>query len=234
MANLYESAKYSKYTVFANVGDYALAYNSKHIKPPPTSWDDLWNPKYKNRVVTYYFQNSSTLGLMVMQAQKRGGSIDNIDPGLNRLVELYKSGNLIGMIKGESEMVSLYQLEEAWLGPLTLGRIKSLWDKGADFIKIVRPKEGTFGMITCLNVVKSTKKRDLAMKFVNHALGPECQEAYATRNLYSPTVSNAKIPPELKGMLLSKEAVNRLFIPDWTAINKHKESWAERWDKMIR
>lgn len=233
MANLVDIAKHSKYTVFANVGDYALVYNSKRIKKAPTSWDDLWDPAYKNRVAMYYFLNSGTLSLMIMQAEKRGGSVDNIDPGFQRLVDLYKSGNVLGMIKGESELVSLYELEEAWIGMLTGGRVKMLWDKGADFMKIVRPKEGTFGMITTLNVAKGAKNPDLAMKFINHALGPACQEAFAKNNLYAPTVTNASIPEGLKAVLIPPEALNRLYIPDWIAVNKVKGGWSERWNKTI-
>lgn len=232
-ANLYKIAKHSKYTVFANVGDYTLVYNSNKIKKAPTSWDDLWDPAYKNKVAMYYFLNSGTLSLMILHAQQRGGGVNNIDPGFNRLVDLYKSGNIIGMLKGESELVSLFELEEAWIGMLTSGRLKTLWDKGMDFLKIVRPKEGTFGMITTLNVVKTTKNPDLAMKFVNFCLGAECQEAYAKFNLYAPTVKNAKIPAELKNILLSGESIDNLFVPDWVAVNKIKAQWAERWDKTI-
>jgi len=233
MKNLFNVAKHSKHTVFANVGDYVVAYNSKHIKPAPTSWDALWDPAYRNRVAMYYFLNSGTLSLMVLKAQQGGGGIESIDPGFNKLVDLHKSDNVIGMIKGESELVSLFQLEEAWIGMLCNGRIKNLWDKGADFVKIARPEEGTFAMITTLNVVKTAKNKDLAMKFINYALSPACQEAYAKYNLYSPTVKNAKIPSELKDVLISSESIDKLFIPDWIAVNKVKAKWAEQWDKTI-
>lgn len=233
MANLYKVAKYSKNFVFANIGDYTLVYNSNKIKRAPTSWDDLWDPAYKNRVVMYYVLNSGTLSLMILKAQQKGGGIDSIDPGFNRLVDLYKSGNTIGWLKAETEMVSLFELQEAWIGMLTNGRVKGLWDKGMDFIKIVRPKEGTFGMITTLNVVKTTKNPDLAMKFVNFALSPPVQEAYAKFNFYAPTVKNAKVPAELKDVLLSGESVDNLFIPNWNAVNKVKAQWAERWDKTV-
>jgi putative spermidine/putrescine transport system substrate-binding protein len=232
MANLFKVAKHSKYTIFTNVGPYNLIYNSKHIKTPPTSWEDLWNPAYKNRVILYPFHSVGTICLLILSAQQKGGDINNIDPGMNRLVELHKSGNLIGMPPGESEMISLFELEEAWIGPLTNGRVKNLWDKGATFIKIVRPKP-TFGMITSMNVVKTSKNPDLAMKFVNFALGVACQEAYGKFNLYAPTVDNAKVPPEVKDLMLNEADMNRLFLVDWVTINKVRAQWEERWNKMI-
>jgi len=232
MANLFKVAKNSKYTIFANVGPYNLIYNSKRIQTPPTSWDDLWNPAYKNRVILYPFHSVSTTCLLILLAQQKGGGIDNIDPGLNRLAELKKNDNLIGMPPGESEMISLFELEEAWIGPLTNGRVKDLWDKGASFMKIVRPKP-TFGMITTMNVVKASKNLDLAMKFVNFALGQACQEAYGKNNLYAPTVNNAKVPPEVKDLMLNEADMNRLFLVDWVAVNKVRAQWEERWNKLI-
>ena len=98
MKHLYENAKHSPYTVFANVGDYALVYNSKMVKKAPTSWNALWDPAFKNRVAIYYFGSTGCTSLMILQAVQRGGSVDRIDPGLQRMVQLAKSGNLIGMV----------------------------------------------------------------------------------------------------------------------------------------
>jgi putative spermidine/putrescine transport system substrate-binding protein len=231
--DLYPIARRSKQTVFANVGDFVLAYNANRIKRAPTGWGDLWNPEYKNRVALYSFTASSTLSLIVLEAKKAGGSERNVEPGLKRLIDLHKSGNILALVAGESELVSLYELEEAWIGPLAVGRLKALWDKGAKHIKFVRPAEGTPGLITTLNVVKGSPKKELAMKFVNFALGKECQEAFAARNLYAPTLKTASIPRDLEGLLISGNSVDKLFIPDWVYINSVKAQWKEQWDKAI-
>ena len=234
--HLYGNAKYSPYTVFVNVGDYAMVYNSKRIKTKPDSWNALWDPKYKNRVATYYFESPGVLGLTIQQAQKRGGGMSNIKPGLERMAQLSKSGNLIGMLAVESQLVSLFQLEEAWIGMLATGRIKDLWDKGADFVKIVRPKEGTFPLITTANVVKTTRNPEMAMKFVNFMLGKKAQETFATRNLYAPTVKNAEIPDDFKykDLLVRGKAFERLFVPDLVKLNEVKAKWREQFNRMSK
>lgn len=235
MKHLYENAKHSPYTVFANVGDYALVYNSKMVKKAPTSWNALWDPAFKNRVAIYYFGSTGCTSLMILQAVQRGGSVDRIDPGLQRMVQLAKSGNLIGMVEAETQLVSLFELQEAWIGMLGTGRIKGLWDKGADYIKIVRPEEGTFPMITTISVVKTAKSPDLAMKFVNHVLGPANQKIFAERNLYAPSVNNVKISDDFKyrPLLVTGEAFNKLFIPDLVKVGKYKGQWGERFNKMM-
>lgn len=234
MANLYPNAVYSPYTVFVNVGDYVLAYNADKIKEPPAGWNDLWNPAYKNHVVIYGFEHIPTLSLMVLQAQKNGGSIDNIQPGLDRMASLVKSGNLIGALDVESQMVSLFQTEDAWLGMLATGRMKELLEKGVKNVKFTRPPEGTFPLISTVNVAKAAKNLDKAHAFVNYILSPEVQLAFATRNLYAPTVRNAPIPPDfaLRDLLVQNEQFERLFLPDQDKITANKAKWQTQINQM--
>lgn len=236
MANLYPKANHSKQTLFLNLGDFALAYNSKKILHEPKSWDELWDPKYKGRVLLYYFEAVGTVGLLLQQAEKHGGGIENIEPGLQRLVGLSKSGNLVGMADVESQMVSMFELGEAWIGQLTTGRLKDLWDKGAKHIKIARPPEGTFPQITSVNIAKSTKNPELAMKFVNFLLEPEVQEAFAMNNLYAPTVRNAVIPADFQYrdlLLLDEDAINRLYVIDQARVNELLPTWRAKFDRLM-
>lgn len=234
MANLYPNAVYSRYTIFANVGDYVLAYNSNKVKTAPTSWDELWKPEYKNHVVIYGMQHIPTLSLTVLQANKNGGSIDNIGPGLKKMAELFNGGNLIGALDVESQMVSLLQTEDAWIGMLATGRMKELLDKGVKNVAFARPEEGTFPLITSVNVPKAAKDPAVAFAFVNYILSPEVQQAFATRNLYAPTVQNATIPVDFayKDLLVQNEQFKRLFLPDQEKITANKAKWQEELNKM--
>lgn len=230
MANLYPNAVYSPYTVFANVGDYVLAYNKDKITTAPTSWDELWKPDYKNHVVIYGIDHIPTLSLAVLQADKNGGSIDNIEPGLDRMAELMKSGNLIGSLDVESQMVSLFETEDAWLGMLATGRMKELLSKGVTNVGFVRPEEGTFPLITSVNIHKDAKDPAMAAAFVDYILSPEVQVTFATRNLYAPTVKNAEIPAdfEFRDLLVQNEEFGRLYLPDQEKITSNKAAWQQQ------
>lgn len=39
------------YVVPYQMGTQGIVYNSETVSPPPTSWADLWNPEYANRIV---------------------------------------------------------------------------------------------------------------------------------------------------------------------------------------
>ena len=234
LANLYPNAVFSPYTVFANVGDYVLAYNSDKVKEAPASWDDLWKPEYKNHVVIYGFEHIPTLSLTVLEAQKNGGGIDDIQPGLDKMAELVKSGNLVGALDVESQMVSLFQTEDAWIGMLATGRMKELLEKGIANVKFVRPAEGTFPLITTVNVTKAATDPAMAQEFVNYILSPEVQLAFATRNLYAPTVQNAEIPQDFsyRDLLVQNEEFKRLFLPDQEKITANKAEWQNKLNRM--
>jgi len=234
LANLYENAAYSPHTIFVNVGDYVLVYNKDKLNPAPTSWNDLWKPEYKQRAVIYGLQHVPTLSLLVMQAEQNGGSIDQIEPGLERMANLLKGGNLIGALDVESQVVSLFLTGDAWIGMLETGRLKELYDKGGDHIGFVRPPEGTFPLITTLNIAKDAQDPAMAEAFVNHLLSPEVQLAFATRNLYAPTVNNAPIPDdfERKDILVQNEEFERLYIPDQEKITAEKSVWQQRLNEL--
>ncbi|WP_027993717.1 ABC transporter substrate-binding protein [Sinorhizobium meliloti] len=230
MANLYPNAVHSPYTVFANVGDYVLAYNKDTVTTVPATWDELWKPEYKNRVVIYGIDHIPTLSLTVLQAEKSGGSIDNVEPGLDRMAELIKSGNLIGSLDVESQMVSLFETGDAWLGMLATGRMKELLSKGVTNVSFVRPEEGTFPLITSVNIHKDATNPAMAAAFVNYILSSEVQIAFATRNLYAPTVKNAEIPDdfEFRDLLVLNDAFGRLYLPDQEKITANKAGWQQQ------
>jgi putative spermidine/putrescine transport system substrate-binding protein len=230
MANLYPNAVHSPYTVFANVGDYVLAYNKDTVTTVPATWDELWKPEYKNRVVIYGIDHIPTLSLTVLQAEKNGGGIDNVEPGLDRMAELIKSGNLIGSLDVESQMVSLFETGDAWLGMLATGRMKELLSKGVTNVSFVRPEEGTFPLITSVNIHKDAKNPAMAAAFVNYILSSEVQVAFATRNLYAPTVKNAEIPDdfEFRNLLVLNDAFGRLYLPDQEKITANKAGWQQK------
>jgi len=234
MANLYPNAIYSPYTIFANVGDYVLAYNKNKLDAPPASWNDLWDEKYKNHVVIYGLQHIPTLSLLVMQAEQNGGSIDAIEPGLERMSALLKSGNLVGALDVESQMVSLFETQDAWLGMMATGRMRELYSKGVDYIGFIRPPEGTFPLISTVNITKNAENPAMAAAFVNHILSPEVQLAFAERNLYAPTVNNAPIPDDFENgnLLVQNEEFQRLYLPDQEKITAEKAAWQQRLNEM--
>lgn len=233
MKDLHKRAIRSDYILWKDIGESFLLYNSNYIKEEPTSWLDLWKPEYKDRVILLYFLNAGTLELTALLAELEGGSIDNMEPGIRKLAELYNSGNLHAMPESETVRVQLYEQEEVWIGQMSAGRIKDLWDKGFDQLKIVRPVEGTFSFQSSISIAKNTPYPELAQKFVNYAISPENQTNFILYNLYAPTNMKVTIPDfEYKDLILTPEDIDTLFIPDYVTMNKYQGEWAEMFDRL--
>src|SRR3546814_2997483 len=66
-----------------------ILYNPKHVNPAPTSYEDLWNPKYANKVGVIDIQYSTTIESAALVS---GGSLSDFEPGTKKLMELKKMG----------------------------------------------------------------------------------------------------------------------------------------------
>src|SRR5699024_716341 len=58
-----------------------IAYNTETISTPPTSWADLWNEEYENRVAISDVSGTVGYQFLVQAAKMNGGDEENIDPG---------------------------------------------------------------------------------------------------------------------------------------------------------
>jgi putative spermidine/putrescine transport system substrate-binding protein len=82
-------------------GDYwgaiSIGYNSNLIKPAPKTFKDLLKPAYKNKVALNgnpLTSNSAVSGVFAA-ALANGGSLNNVQPGIDFFHELKQAGNFI-------------------------------------------------------------------------------------------------------------------------------------------
>ena len=65
-----------------------IGYNSKKIKTPPKSWDDLWKPEYKGRVGLTALNSQLGIAFLAELNRIKGGTLDNFVPAFKALREL--------------------------------------------------------------------------------------------------------------------------------------------------
>jgi putative spermidine/putrescine transport system substrate-binding protein len=85
------------------VGDYwgAIAFgaNTDVIQNVPASWQDLLSPEYENRVALNGDprESSSALSAVFAASLANGGSLDDVEPGIEFFAELADIGNFIAV-----------------------------------------------------------------------------------------------------------------------------------------
>ena len=65
-----------------------IAYNRERIETPPTSWEDLWDPKYEGRVGITSLASTLGTAFLLDIARLNGGSEANIEPAFEKLRSL--------------------------------------------------------------------------------------------------------------------------------------------------
>ena len=202
---------------------------------PPTSWYDLWDPKYKDRVVIPTASSTWSYMLFVVMNELEGGDLDtNWDPGFAKLKELVP--NLHSFSPRSSNTMTLVERDEAWIGNFGVRYALT-----ADLIKGITmtpayPKEGILCNVAWMMIPKNAPNLDLAYKLVNVILSAEFQAAK-----YKQTFQGS-INPKALYLLTSDEKALYPFTDEniakatptnWDVYAARKDEFMERWSGEV-
>lgn len=158
-----------KYSVVYTWGVTGIAYNKKYVKDEITSWSDLWNPKYKDKVLLL----DDSREVIGMGLKKQGHSNSSTDEGeiktaVDDIKQLLPSVLAFDTDNIKQKMIA----EEGWIGTVWSGDAAFIAAQNPDVAYVV-PKEG--GTIWSDNyaIPKGAKHKELAEKFINYMLDPE-------------------------------------------------------------
>jgi putative spermidine/putrescine transport system substrate-binding protein len=207
-----------------------LAYNTKKVKTPPTSWRDLFKTEFKGQVGVVNLNSSLGVAFLVMLAQLNGGGEDNIEPGFAAFKDLMGSVSAVAPRPGA--LAALFERDEVAIGPLWNNTILTLREKGLPVDWVV-PKEGAIVVMSVMNVVTNTKQPQLAAQFTNDAISKDYQlKAAVPPYFFGPTNSSVNLPAALRRYLPTRpEEVARLLSLDWTMINRNRQAWTDRFNR---
>ena len=122
---------------------------------------------------------------------------------------------------------------EIVVGPLDAPAVARVRKRGAK-IAFVAPKEGVFMFEQDFNVLKGSKNKELAYKYINYILRKDIQEKWVENFFISPANRHVKIPEELKKDIpITGEKMNTILTWDWDAANDRRQEIIERWNKEI-
>ncbi|MGL4522593.1 MAG: ABC transporter substrate-binding protein [Bacilli bacterium] len=158
-----------EYSVVYMTGVTGIAYNTKHVKEVPDSWDDLWNPKYKGRVVLLD-DVREIMGMSLIKNELNNNSTNKkeLEVAYADLTKLYPNVMAFDTNNIKPKFVG----EEAWIGTVWSGDAAFIAADNPD-ISYVVPKEGASIFADTMAIPKGSKKKELAEKFINFMLDAE-------------------------------------------------------------
>lgn len=205
-----------------------LVYNKNQVAAPPTSWSELFDPKYKGRIVVPDLGNSvSGPVFLVHQARMNGGSVQNIDPGFAALQRL--KPNVITYWTSQQQISGLLSSGEASLGIWSSDRAAALILGGAP-VGLCRLKEPTAMFGNAIGIVKGTKHKKMAEAFVNFVLSKEVQSNFMSAVMLAPTNTGAVLTEAAKPYVADPGGAE---VIDWAVVAKEMPAWLDRWNRTI-
>ena len=159
----------NKYSVPYCWGTVGILYNTDKVDEPITKWSQLWDEKYKNQIL---MQNSVRDAFMVAQ-KLNGFSMNSVDPDELKIAK--------DCLLEQKPLVQAYVVDqvrdkmignEAAIGVIYSGEALYTQRENDKLIYVI-PEEGTNVWIDSWVVLKNSKNKENAEKFINFLCRPD-------------------------------------------------------------
>ena len=206
-----------------------LLYNEEKAPKVPTSWKDLWDEAYGDHLVLTDLSNSYGLLGFTMMNQVWGGSLDNTQPGLEKVGALLDRSVII---TSSPEIQQNFAQNDAWLAPFSQDYAHVVRQSGQP-VKFVAPEEGMPAVFFTANLVANRPNQEMAKKLIDFSLSPEVQAAFAREMRYSPTNSKTQLDAEVAAEVVYGSEVDSLVRFDPVKLDEIRNTLVEDWKKLI-
>lgn len=200
------------------LGTLGIAYNTRFVKEPPATWDDITSPKYKGAfgIANPALSGTSYMSVALLKAtfgweffEKIKANKGKVGKGSGQVVDDTASGDLLASLAVDY---------------ITNDKIK----KGAE-LKLVYPKE-MLVIPSPAAIFKGTKNKEAAKKFIDFLLSEDAQKIIAQEG----TLPVRKGIPSLEGMPTVDDAMSRAIPIDYQAILTEKEETVKKFTQILQ
>jgi putative spermidine/putrescine transport system substrate-binding protein len=214
-------------------GYYAtgLFYNTKEVKEKPTSWFDMWKPEYAGRVIFMSPVLANFVPTFMHINKLLGGSSTNFQPAIDK----FKTLKVSSYYESTGVVQASIQSSEAIIGSHYVNAIWAVNDQNVPVVPIA-PKEGVPAGDIRVHLVKGTKHKDAAEKFINFAVSTDALTCLGERLYIGPTT---KEPPKLSEKAKERMpwgaegSLDNLIVPDWNEVNAKRAEIIDLWNRQV-
>ncbi len=222
-------------TVPTNLNGIYWAFREDIAPMAVGSVDDLFDPRLKGQIL--FPDPIMSMGLQIVTlAIARGGDEHNLEPGWEALKELARSGNIGRLAHSDVEVIN----------SLTSGETSIAFGNPANFATVAKnfpvrhltKVPGNTGLKTSITtegwVILKGGKTKAAFEFADFTITPENNEAFNLGIGTIPANSKAKSADGLDYLRFTEQELAEFaYIPDWSYISDHLDSWQKRWEQEV-
>jgi iron(III) transport system substrate-binding protein len=210
------------------LGALCLIYNNRlyeqKVKPlglnPPSPWDDLLNPVYKNQVIA---SNPATTGGAYLMLCAQIFRLGSESAGFDYIRKL--DSNVAQYTKGANGSIPLVAQGEAMVGFAWGHDALKQKMQGNLPITVVFPKDTGFE-IGCGSILKGAPHADAAKKFIDFLLSPQAGKINAKNGFRYPVRADVEMPagvPPFDQLKLAPWDLNAAAVN----VDRWKKQWSE-------
>ena len=164
----------NEYSVPYMWGIIGLLYNKDYVTETPDSWFALWDERYSGKTLMYN-NSRDALGITLI---KNGGDVNTTDTSeLDAAAEDVKTlkKNLQAFVS--DEIFNLMESGSAYIAPAYGGDALTMMEENSSLDYVI-PEEGTNLFVDAICVVKGSKNKEAAEKYIDFL----CREDIAALN----------------------------------------------------
>ncbi|MEU5401602.1 extracellular solute-binding protein [Streptomyces sp. NPDC005963] len=214
-----------------DVQQVVLMYRRSLFAKPPTSWQTMWDPKYRSG--TLIFNPANILGVyaMLSAAELDGGGIDDTEPGFARIKELAQYA--LATPQASAGAVPYMEKGTATLFPYLDGRA-AIYAKTTDYDYTV-PGESSYASLGSLGVPVRAKNKEAAYEFIDYWLSDEVQRRWALAYNVGPAVTGLPFPADFAAKhITTAEKLEKIKIADPETVTRNRTTWGQQWAEAVR
>lgn len=179
----------SVYAIPYTYSEMGLIYDRKQIQAPPDSIAELWNPRYKGRVLA--FQGSTHNFSIAAQALGLKNPFQIAPTDFSRVTRhlIALRRNVLSFYNTPEDATALFMQNHVALmfGNYGSQQVSQLLKAGAD-IGYTIPREGALAWLDCWSITRGAKNRKLAEAWINYTLEAKVSQALSQRQGLSNTL----------------------------------------------
>jgi len=201
-----------------NYGYFAFVYNNKKFTNPPKSMEELINNTDARIVIQDPRTSTPGLGLLTwikaIYGNKAGDAWEKLNKKIISVTKGWTDAYYNIFLAGEADMVLSYTTSPA---------AHIMFENNYDY-SAINFSEGNYITIEFAGILKSSKNKLLAKKFLRFMLTEDFQSIIPLTNIMYPVIKINDLPEAYKSLEIPK-----VLQIDPTIINTNKEDWIEEW-----
>lgn len=215
------------------VNSVGIIYNPKKVGKI-TRWDQLWDSKLKNKVAIPDITTTFGPAMLYIAGDHAGTAVvkDDGKAAFKAMADL--KPNVVKTYTQSSDLANMFksgEIDVAVVGDFAVSMIQSATPN----TQYVVPASGTYANYDTASIVKSTKNKAAAYKYIDYRLGQVAQSKVASAN----SLNNAPVNTSVK--LNATDAKNKTYgdiaarakTIDFDYVNGHLKGWINQWNKLM-